>query len=149
MLKSQIRTGTINETRNLHGRLFEAVRVACQGDEGSIHEADKDLPSSEDIGPESLDSDFEPAGPLSSVWRMLRNSINFIPMDPNFIFFAGAVIAYPMLWGFFSSVFGAPGISMNEARRLNVRIDNLTDEVQKLREALELTVDLLKEQQAN
>ena len=71
------------------------------------------------------------------------------PVKPNFLFFTAAIIAYPMLWGFFASLFGAPGISINEARRLSGRIDDLTEEVRQLKEALQVAIDLLKEKESN
>lgn len=148
MLKSQIRTGTINETKNLHGRLFQAVKVACLGDKAE-EEVPRDLlptdvvPADAEAATDSVERE-DPEGGSDNKRGFLLG-----PVKPNFLFFTAAIIAYPMLWGFFASLFGAPGISMNEARRLNVRIDELTGEVRQLKEALQVAIELLKEKESS
>ena len=42
MLKSQIKTGTISETKNVHTRLFEAVKRACTNSEEGESDSDED-----------------------------------------------------------------------------------------------------------
>lgn len=135
MLKSQIKAGTLAETTNVHVRMFDAIRRLCGAqldvDEVSFVESSQ----VEDIA-------YKPK--REGFFLRFRNSLKLIPVNPNFLLFAAATLSYPVIWNFFSALLGAPGISMDEARRLNLQIQELRQEVQELRRSIDVAVDLLK-----
>eukprot|EP00934_Nitzschia_sp_Nitz4_P005891 Nitzschia sp. Nitz4//scaffold48_size128905//104131//108028//NITZ4_003617-RA/size128905-augustus-gene-0.28-mRNA-1//-1//CDS//3329553033//5881//frame0 len=135
MLKSQIRSGTIAETKNVHLRMFEAAKVACSSP-GTLQLQEPE----DETEPEVTTKSPITAGLLSRIMGVFKS----VPVDPGFLFLAGALVSYPILWNVFASLLGAPAISVNEARALNNRIDQLQEEIHGLRLSLDVAIELLK-----
>lgn len=145
MLKSQIRSGTITETKNVHMRMFDAIKKVCKtlGDSSEIDMADtlSDNEEEEEVEDEDEDEELEKTQGLLA--RILE-SFTLIPVNPNFLLFTAATMAYPVLFNFFSALLGAPALSMNEAHRLNTEVQELRAEVRELRASLDMAIEFMK-----
>jgi VAD1 Analog of StAR-related lipid transfer domain/GRAM domain len=129
MLKSQIKAGTISETKNVHLRLFDAVKRACTvpGETqaqvgGDIEEEAEEV---EEVEPQK--------GPLNKLRSILG-------VDSSVIVVAGiGVLCFLFL---LNRMFGR---STSDFRRLESRIDELQDDIRALKQAMEIVIELLKE----
>jgi len=139
LLKSQIRSGTISETKNVHHRMFDAVKRVCQSSDDPAG-LDRDVGAS-DGGIEDVEEEETSQGGFFS---LIRSSMSMIPINPNFVMFTFATFAYPVLWNFFSARFGAPSLSVHEAHSLNMEMKELREEVRALRSSLETALKLLE-----
>jgi hypothetical protein len=137
MLKKQIRSATISETKNVHLRMFKAVRRVCDVGGASTSDTETD-PTEEHVE--------DRQGPLDEgILSRISNSLaSILPISPSFLIFTAATFAYPFLWNFFSKLLGAPSLTMSEAHLLNGQIQELRGEVRALRASLDLAIELLK-----
>ncbi len=137
MLRSTIKAGTIDETTNVHVRMFDAIKKVCGSKKDS---GDHSVAESVQEVVEEQEVTLKRDGLLARFW----NTFTPIPVNPNFLLFAAATLSYPFVWNFFSALLGAPAISMNEALRLNIQIQELRQDVQELRKSLDEAIDVLK-----
>lgn len=138
MLKSQIKAGTIAETKNVHLRMFDAMKRVCSS------KLDSDDVSVSDSVTEVAEREGDLVKASEGLLARWRQRLTLIPVNPNFLLFAAATLSYPVIWNFFSTLLGAPAISINEARRLNMQIKELRLEVNELRKSIDIALDALK-----
>ena len=128
MLKSQIKSGTISETKNVHLRLFNAVKKACaiQGE----------LQAEEDEE-EAIVVTAEP-GFLTTIQEKL-SSIG----GSTAISAVGLLAAIYFGRYILNVAFGSAG--QNDIQRLESQISDLQEEVRAMQKSLDLIIDLLNE----
>lgn len=144
LLKSQIRNGTLSETKPVHESLFAYVKEALSkevvvteeeaGGEGQVD--DNDNSEDEEDVQEKMDSDKE-----DSLFGTITSFIPGIVMENLHI--AAPVMGVVCLLCF-RSVFGWG--SSNEVARLNAKVDDLQTEMRLMRQSIEQLTSLLKEQ---
>jgi hypothetical protein len=133
MLKNQIRSATISETRNVHRRLFEAVRKVCSTPGETPEE-----PEEEEEEETTKEEDLE-VGLLAK----LEDLVSQVPVDRRIVY-AGAALALPVVWKLLSYVFGSS--QTRDVGYLGHRIDELQDEIRTLQKSVDVIIALLKEQ---
>ena len=135
MLKSQIKSGTIAETKHVHLRLFDAVKRACKNlqDGESDNDNDKDEEVEEEI--ESIKA--EP-NLLAGLGRFVGS------LEVSTIVSLLGLVAFLSAGRYFSlALFGNAGPS--DIQRLENHIQELKHEVRALHKSLDLLTLLLKE----
>lgn len=137
MLKSQIKSGTIAETTNVHRRMFDAVKAVCAAPGQPTEDIEEQTDATENEIP------AKSAGLLATI----RSTLSDFPVDRNFLVLACGVVCYPIIWNIFAYLLGAPAISVNEAHRIQGQIRELQEEVRALKSSLDVMVALLKEKQ--
>jgi hypothetical protein len=138
MLKSQIKAGTISETKNVHLRLFEAATKACSV---AGEDAGDPTPVEEETSPE--EQKVEEETPRSFL-GMLSSS----PITKHIVLIGAAAIAMPIAWTFMSYLFGggpSASLTSHEIAQLNDRIDDLQAEVKALKDSIDVLVALVKD----
>jgi hypothetical protein len=143
MLKSQIKSGTISETKNVHLRLFEAARKVCSTPGQTPEEPEEEEEGTEEEEGVAEEQEFE-AAPLAK----LQNMLGDLPVDKKIVLFAAAVVAFTLVGKSFSYFFGsryAPVMSSYDDEYLGRRIDEIQDEVRALQRSVDLVIELLKE----
>jgi len=141
MLKSQIKSGTIAETKNVHLRFFDAVKKACRNT-GDLP-SDKEDPNEEEEEniEESMESNQTDQSLFSMLPESIAKSVNIYTIGPLI-----GVASFLFLGRFFS-VFGSPGQS--DTQRLGTQIQELHEEVRALRISVDLVTALLKEMKSD
>ncbi|KAL3913942.1 MAG: hypothetical protein SGILL_006294 [Bacillariaceae sp.] len=126
MLKSQIKAGTISETKNVHVRLFNAVKKACTVPGEASAEEDADEEEDIEVTKEGKQ------GMLATLGEMIPSNAT-----------SAIVVIAAILVGryFMTSAFGTSGHT--EIARLELQVGQLQEEVRSLRESVALLVDLL------
>ncbi|KAL3917701.1 MAG: hypothetical protein SGILL_004588 [Bacillariaceae sp.] len=128
MLKSQIRAGTISETKNVHVRLFNAVKKACTvPGETEVEEAEEDEEPAKE----------EEAGILATLRAIIPKSLRQADTTTS----AAALIAAIFVARYFLNSLGGSGQA--NVARLEMQVGDLQDEVRSLRESVDLLVELL------
>ena len=137
MLKSQIKSGTIAETKHVHLRLFDAVKKACKNsEEGQL---DKEDCKEEEEGEEE---EIEISKAEPDLLARLGNLAG--SLDVSTIASSIGVVALLFAGRYLSrAIFGSAGHS--DTRRLENRIQELQDEVRALHKSIDLVTVLLKE----
>lgn len=136
MLKNQIKSGTISETRNVHLRLFDAVKRACSVPGATESDVGGDVEEAD----ETETSTPPQKGPLNKLGSMLgiessdSSTAIMIAVAVGTLFFLGRVVV--------NSLFGNAG---SDIQRLESRIDELQDDVRALKQSIEIMIELLKE----
>jgi hypothetical protein len=130
MLKSQIKSGTISETKNVHLRLFNAVKKACavQGEpqaEDEEEEVTLEVVKAEPGFFATIQEKFPSIGGSTAVYALGLFAT---------IFFGRY---------FLSAAFGSVG--QNDIQRLESQISDLQEEVRAMQKSLDRIVDLLNE----
>jgi len=135
MLKSQIKAGTIEETKSVHLRLFGAVKKVCK----SLHGGQSgDEVDEEEVEDESIEiSNVEPGllAKLGSFASSLDVSTIATSVGVVSLLFFGKCFAYTLLGS----------SSHSDTHRLENRIQELQDEVRALHKSIDLVTRLLRE----
>lgn len=141
MLKSQIKSGTIAETKNVHLRLFEAVKKACVdsedvqlGNQDSKDEGEEDVDDDNDDNDETEITKTE-ENLLDKLQRNFAERSIASSMGVVAFLFAGRLL--------FRAIFGSGALS--DTQRLENRIEDLQSEVRALHTSIDLITGLLKE----
>ena len=137
MLKSQIKSGTIAETKHVHLRLFDAVKRACtnsqDGESDNDNDNDKDEEAEEVIESIKAEPNF-----FASLGRFVGS------LEVSTIVSLLGVVAFLSAGRYFSqAMFGNSGPS--DIQRLENHIQELKHEVRALHKSLDLVTLLLKE----
>jgi len=138
MLKSQIKAGTIAETKNVHVRLFDAVNKVCVG--SKCDRPDKE--DSEDEGEEGVEEEENEItkSEQNLLDRLRQNFTGSLDLFPSSV----CVVAILFAGGFLiRAIFETDGQS--DTQRLENRIQELHSEVRALHISIESISDLLKE----
>lgn len=130
LLKSQIKAGTIIETKNVHTRLFNAVKKACV-EPGDATRGEED--EENDVG----EKEGETENVDTSLLTMAREVGLMSPLRA-----AGLVVALFVGQYAFSYVFGSSG--QGNIDRLESQMSELQEEVRALQKSVDTIVELLK-----
>ena len=139
MLKSQIKSGTVAETKNVHIRMFNMIKRICQTASDSA-----DVTVDGSMSDVEQQQQEEEAIERPGLFSRVGSGFLAIPINGNFLLFATVTLAYPLVFNFFSALLGAPAISMSEAQRLSLQIQELRVEVRDLKATLDDAIKLLK-----
>jgi hypothetical protein len=135
MLKSQIKSGTIAETKHVHLRLFDAVKRACTNSQDG--ESDNDNDKDEEVEVEIESNEAEP-NLFASVGHFVGS------LDVSTLVSLLGVVAFLSAGRYFSqAIFGNSGQS--DMQRMENHIQELRHEVRALHRSLDLVTLLLKE----
>jgi hypothetical protein len=127
MLKSQIKAGTLSETKNVHVRLFNAVKKACM------------VPGEAEV--EEEEEEEEETKEVKVKGSFLAKLGEIIPSNTAS---AVALIGVLLVGRYFlTTAFGASG--HGDMERLEIQIGQLQEEVRSLRESVDLLVNLLND----
>jgi len=131
MLSSKIETGTISETKNVHNRLFEAVKKVCTTGDSGAGDSDAEV--------EQAEEEEAPVGSTS------KTSIFDLPLLQKLaISVAGPVIAYAIFRFAFGGRSG-PTLGGSDLRLLLGKIDSLQKDVETLQKTVDALTIMLKE----
>lgn len=135
MLRNQIKAATIAETKNVHVRMFHAIKRVCDVDDASTGDIETEpIVNAREINQAPSNDDIS---------SKLANGLSSVPVSPSFLLFVAATFAYPFLWNFFSRLLGAPSLTMHEAHLLHGEIQQLREEVRVLRISVDAAIELL------
>jgi hypothetical protein len=141
MLKSQIKAGTISETKNVHMRLFEAATKACSVAGKDVDDVDDSMPIEDEIYTE--EQKVEEAPPTSFLGRL-----SSLPLTKHIVILGAAAVAMPVAWTFMSYLFGggrSTSLPAHEIAQLYERIGDLQTDVKALKESMDVLVALMKD----
>lgn len=145
MMKSQIKSGTITETKSVQMRLFDAVKKACATPGGG--EAEND--TAEDEGEEENESNTTEQGLLSKLGQFSEyldlGKLSGYFGGPNVVPFVGAAALFFLGRYVTSALFGSS--SPSKIQRLEATILDLRSEVRALHDSIDSITLLLKEVQ--
>jgi len=135
MLKSQIKSGTISETKNVHLRLFNAVKKACTAaGEAPVEEVEEVEEEEEEVGI-----------PEKGFLLTLKEKISGVPsFGSTAVYTTGLMAALFFGRYFLKASMGAAGQA--DIQRLETQISDLQQEIRTLQKSVEQVVDLLKNQ---
>jgi len=138
MLKSQIKAGTIAETKNVHVRLFDAVNKVCVGCNGDR----PDKEDSEDEGDKSIEEEENEIIKTEQnlLDRLRQNFTGSLDLSSSSICMVAILFVGGLL---IRAIFGTDDRS--DTQRLENRIQELQSDVRALRMSIESISDLLKE----
>ncbi|KAG7355765.1 protein of unknown function DUF4782 containing protein [Nitzschia inconspicua] len=131
MLKNQIKSGTISETKNVHLRLFNAVKKAC-AEPGAATTAEPE--DEEELQDVKIETDIRDGGLLA----VIREGCCASPLGA-----AGLIAAFVVGSYAFKYVFGSSGQA--EIARLEIQMGELQEEVRALKKSVDLILQLLQE----
>jgi len=136
MFKSQIKAGTIDESKNVHIRLFDAVKKACKSLDGDQSDDDVDV---DDDTVEDVATTSKSAPDLLARLGSFATSLDIPTIASSIgvacLFFAGKY--------FVRSIFGPSGHS--DTQRLQSQVQDLQHEVRALHKSIDLLTGLLIE----
>jgi hypothetical protein len=126
MLKNQIKSGTISETKNVHLRLFNAVKRACSPEVTLSGEPEEE----EEV--EAVEAGTEEPG---GILALLQKGVLQSPLG------ALGFLATVLIWRYvIAYVFGP-----SDVVRLEMQISQLQEEIQTLQKSMDLILKLLQE----
>lgn len=140
MLKNQIKSGTISETKNVHLRLFDAVKKACSHPTETEAEGGTDV----ELDDEEVKSEAETATPSKRGLSWLQRIFSISLSDSSTVTLVVGGICTLIFFSRFSLI-TTNGDSQTDFRRLESRIDELQDDVRALKLSMEIMIELLKE----
>jgi hypothetical protein len=142
MLKSQIKSGTIAETKNVHLRLFDAVKKACVSSEDvRLEKEDSKVEGDEDVDDDDDEDDDE-----NEIIKTEENLLDKLQRNFAESTIASSIGAVAFLFAgrlLFRAIFGSGTLS--DTQRLENRIEDLQSEVRALHVSIDLITGLLKE----
>jgi hypothetical protein len=142
MLKSQIKSGTIAETKNVHLRLFDAVKKACVSSEDvRLEKEDSKVEGDEDVDDDDDEDDDE-----NEIIKTEENLLDKLQRNFAESTIASSIGAVAFLFTgrlLFRAIFGSGTLS--DTQRLENRIEDLQSEVRALHVSIDLITGLLKE----
>jgi len=137
-LKTQIRNGTMTETKPVHENLFEFVKIALAKEIDLDGDADVNDSDEEDNEASSQVGDSKQSG---GIFGTFRSSLPSIVADNLFIALPViAVASYFVYCGMFSS----SGATSNEIAALNMKIYNLQAEMKLMQQTIEELKELVQ-----
>ena len=134
MLKSQITSGTIQETKNVHIRLFNAVKKVCVGSEGEhLEKIELENKVDEDIEEKEQD--------ITKIKQSLLNKILQKISGINASFIASSIGVVAILFASRLLIRATlSDVCHSNNHRLEIRIEELLSEVRALHKSIDLVV---------
>jgi len=139
MMKSQIKSGTITETKSVHLRLFDAVKRACKNSQ------DDKSDNNDDEVEEDKDEDekeFEIKKAEQNLFARLEFFTSYLDGSTTLLLIGVIALFVAARW-FASAVF--KDTSQSDIQRLESHIQELRNEVRALHKSIELVTLLVKE----
>lgn len=137
MMKSQIKSGTITETKSVHLRLFDAVKKACkntQDDKSDNNEDEEDEDEDE--------KEFEMKKAEQNLFAKLEYFASYLDGSATLLLIGVIALILAAKW-FSQAVFKES--SQSDIQRLESHIQELRNEVRALHKSIELVTLLVKE----
>mmetsp|Transcript_3490 Transcript_3490/g.6409 ORF Transcript_3490/g.6409 Transcript_3490/m.6409 type:complete len:1355 (+) Transcript_3490:139-4203(+) len=140
MFAKKIKAGTLDETKPVHHKLFNAAKARCTeegGEAGVAPAAEEEEEEEEELKPiAEPSSENDILGMVSSVKDIIIDNKLFLL----------AALASILLLRLLSSFFGRGGsLSAGDVVLLNERMDDLQEEMREVRKTLDAILDALKE----
>ena len=140
MFAKKIKAGTLDETKPVHHKLFDAAKALCVAEGGEAGEAAAEKEEEEEE--EELKPETKPSSE-SDLLGMVSSAKDII-IDNKLLLLAG--LASILLLRLLSSFFGRGGsLSAGDALLLNQRMDELQEEISEVRKTLDAILEVLKE----
>jgi VAD1 Analog of StAR-related lipid transfer domain len=131
MLKSQIKSGTISETKNVHLRLFNAVKKACSR-AGLSPEGDLEEEETEEV------VEVETKKPEGGILATLQDAGLKSPLGA-----VGLVAAFVVGRYVLSYFFGSSGQA--DIARLEMQIGEMQEDIRALQKSVDMMLEILRE----
>mmetsp|Transcript_111844 Transcript_111844/g.228999 ORF Transcript_111844/g.228999 Transcript_111844/m.228999 type:complete len:915 (+) Transcript_111844:1197-3941(+) len=142
MLKSQIKSGTVTETKHVHLRLFDAVKKACKTTQNDQPDDDDD---DDDTYNEKVEEEEGSTKGEQNFFAKLGNLASFL--DASVLASSIGVVAL-LFAGRYCTQFIFGYSSQSDIQRLENRIQELKDEVHALHKSLDLVTVIVKDVQS-